>query len=223
MNTAPFQIDDASNFISKALDDFLRDKKLKLTPQQYARFKKLLMIRQLDEDISYSSAYNYLSELIEYRKDYEIDANAPDEAEEEMIRLLGAADTQEVEVVVESTKFKKRFLVAASLLAFMCAGLIGIKAVQYVKNETVKMASVITTEDENAIKTLVQKIVELENARGHKITTNAIYNDIKKLDSVSEAGDASSYKKFNYAQYEAAINYLNKRLAEIKPAAGNPE
>lgn len=220
MTLSQFHIDDASNMLTKALNDFLHDKKLQLTPQQYQRFKKLLMVRQLDEEMSYSSAYNYLSELIEYRKDYEIDANAPDEAEEEMIRIIGAADTKEVQVIVEDKKFKKYFAIAASLLAFVFAGFVATKSFQHIEENTVKMASVITSEDEKNLKEMVQKIVDFEKAQGNEITINAVYNDIKKLDTVQNAGDATSYKKFNYGQYQAAIEHLNNRLIQIQPAAG---
>jgi len=221
MNISQFHIDGASNTLTKALDDFLRDKKLQLTTQQYERLKKLLMIRQLDEEMSYSSAYNHLSELIEYRKDYEIDANAPDEAEEEMIRIIGAADTKEVEVIVEKTEFKKRFLIAASILAFIFTGFIGKKYFQHVEEKTTKMASVISTDDEKNLKNLVQKIVDAETTAENTITVNAVYNDIKKLEAVQNAGDATSYKKFNYGQYQVAIEYLNNRLASTQPAAGD--
>ncbi len=220
MNNTQFKIDDAADFITQALDDFLRDKKLKLSAQQYGRLKKLLMVSLLDQEMSYSSAYSHLSELIEYRKDYEIDANAPDEAEEEMIRIIGAADAQEIEVVVESTRFKKRFMIAASLLLFFCIGFIGTKTVQHFKNNTIKMASVITTTEETQLKELVRRVVEVEKNRGITITHNAVYNKIKKLEGVTTAGDASSYKKFNYAQLGAATDFLNEWIAGVEPAAG---
>ena len=118
MNNAQFKTETAVDTITQALDDFLRDKHLKLTTQQYTRLKKLLMVRLLEEEMSYSNAYNHLTDIVEYRKDYEIDANAPDEAEEEMIRIIGAADVQEIEVPVETTRFKKRFLITLELTDF---------------------------------------------------------------------------------------------------------
>ena len=220
MNSVQFKTSDGVDSITKALDDFLRDKRLSLSDQQYARLKKLLMVALLDGEMSYSAAYNTLCGLSEYRKDYEIDANAPDEAEEEMIRIIGAADISEKQIIIENTRFKKRFMAAASLLVLLCGSIIGAKAVSHYKDQTLAMASVISTEEEGALKTMVQQIADLESASGNAVTTNAIYHDIKKLDAVQAAGSAGSYKKLNQAQYRAAMDYLQSRLATMQPAAG---
>ncbi len=206
--------DDASVFITKALNDFLRDKNLALTPQQYNKLKKLLMVRLLDEEMSYENAYGHLSDIKEYRKEYEIDANAPDEAEEEMIRIIGAADVQEKKVIVESTRYKKRFVAIVCLLAFLCVGFIAVQSIAYFKNKNATMTAIITTAEESVLKSLVQDVVEIEKTRGNDITHNAIYNDIKKLEAVQNRGTATSYKKFNRAQYDAAVAYLNKKIQQ---------
>lgn len=212
MGNIKFKTDSATDFINKALDDFLRDKKLQLTDQQYEKLKKLLMVRLLEDEMSYASAYNQLTDIMEYRKDYEINANALDEAEEEMIRIIGAADVKQVEVIVETTKYKKRFMACTALLALLCIGLVGIQASNYFKNKNAAMTAIITTAEEQNLKALVQQIVAFETERGNEVTHNAIYNDIKKLESVQTLGTATSYKKFNRAQYEAAVKYLNGRV-----------
>ena len=76
------------------------------------------------------------------------------------------------------------------------------------------MTAVITTKEETELKNLVQKIVALEKERGNDITSNAIYNQIKKLDTVQSAGTATSYKKFNQAQYQAAMEFLEDRQSK---------
>lgn len=220
MNSVAFKTSDGVDTITKALDDFLRDKRLSLSAQQYSRLKKLLMVALLDGEMSYSAAYNTLCGLSEYRKDYEIDANAQEEAEEEMIRIIGAADVTEKTVIIENLTFKKPFMIAASLLILICGGMIGAKAVSDYKNQTLALADVITRDEEAAIKDMAQHIADLESAAGNAVTTNAIYNDIKKLDSVKAAGSATSYKKFNQAQYLVAMEYLQARLATLQPAAG---
>lgn len=216
MRDIDFKTDNAADLIAKALDNFLRDKKLQLTGQQYDRLKKLLMVRLLDEEMSYASAYNTLSDTIEYRKDYDIDANAPDEAEEEMIRIIGAADTKETEIVVETTKFKKRFLIALGLLVLLCTMIIGTKAAGYYLSKQAEMAAVITTTEEEQIKQLVQKVVDLETSRGNEITPNAVYNKIKNLETVQAHGPATSYKKFNRAQLNETITFLNQWISKTQ-------
>lgn len=215
MSETAFKPNAAVDVITKALDDFLRDKRLKLTPQQYSRLKKLLMVRLLEEEMSYSNAYGHLSDIVEYRKEYEIDANAPDEAEEEMIRIIGAADAQEVEVVVESQRFRTLFFITICLLLFIGMSTAIFKTVQHFKAETIKMASVISSEQEEEIKTLVEQLVTLEKSQGRDITSNAIYNEIKKLESVTASGEVTSYKKFNQSQHAAAVQYLNARLTKV--------
>ncbi len=214
MENAQFKTDSATDFITKALDDFLRDKKLQLTTQQHEKLKKLLMVRLLEEEMSYANAYNHLNDIMEYRKDYEINANALEEAEEEMIRIIGAADIQEKEVIVETARYKKRFIATIALLALFCVGIVGLQAVTYFKNKNTEMTAVITTAEEQELKALVQKLVELEKSRGQEITHNAIYNQIKKLESVQSLGTATSYKKFNRAQYDAAMVFLNKQIID---------
>lgn len=212
MTNAAFKTDTATEFIDRALSDFLRDKKLKLTNQQHRKLKKLLMVRLMDEEMSYASAYNQLSDIVEYRKDYEIDANARNEAEEEMIRIIGAADVQEVEVPIETTRFKKRFIVVATILVLLLIGLASLAGIQYLQHRTVQMTTVINTTEEEQIKTLVAQVVGLEKTRGNDITAASIYNKIKKLDGVTKNGTATSYKKFNHAQYQAAVEFLEGRV-----------
>ena len=221
MNNALLQTEDSSAFITKALDDFLRDKTLTLTPQQYAKLKKLLMVRLLDEELSYENAYSHLCEIREHRKDYEINANAPDEAEEEMIRIIGAADVQEKQVTVEieTDKYKKRFYIALALLALVCCGLAASSFNRYLDGQKMKaltMAQVINSDEENIIKDLVQQVVTLETQKGNDITHSAIYAEMKNIDGVIAHGEARSYKKFNRAQYEAAVAYLQGRVGEKK-------
>lgn len=222
MNNTQFMAEGGVDIITKALDDFLRHKRLSLSTQQYSRLKKLLMVSLLDQDISYSAAYNQLSTLMEYRKDYDIDANAPDEAEEEMIRIIGAADVAETTVIVETTKFKKRFIVAACLLVVFFGALIAMKAVENYRQSAIKMASVISNDQAEDLKNLVEQIVDIEKLNGRDITPNAIYAQMKKLESVQTAGNATSYKKFNNAQLMAATEFLNGWVADIQPAAGEP-
>ena len=210
MANAAFETD--INFIEQALNDFLRDKKLQLTSQQYEKLKKLLMVRRLEEEMSYANAYNHLSTIMEYRKDYEINANALEEAEEEMIRIIGAADTQEKEVIVESTHYKKRFLIAAGLLVLLCALFIGTKAAGYYLDKQAQKTAIITTAEENEIKSLVAQVVALEKEKGNEITAASVYNEIKNLESVQAHGPATSYKKFNRAQYQKAVFFLSERL-----------
>ncbi len=215
MSNAIFKIDDASTHITQALNNFLKDKNLRLTDQQYIRLKKLLMVRLLDEDITYESAYQHLCDIKEYRKDYEINANAPNEAEEEMIRIIGAADIEQVEVTVEVDHYKKRFIVAVALLGVMCAGVVFLMANQYVSNKKIEMlasAQVINTAEEDQIKALVQQIVTMETKNGNKITHSAVYKEMKELEGIQSLGEARSYKKFDKAQHKVAVEYLSGRL-----------
>ena len=212
MNNVKFKTEDAAEFIVKALNDFLRDKKLQLTNQQYEKLKKLLMVRLLEEEMSYNNAYNLLNEIIEYRKDYEINANAVGEAEEEIIRIIGAADNTEKEIYVETTKYKKPFIFMTALCALLIIGLIGTQILNYTQNQKTFMASVIGTDEEDAIKSLDQKVVTLESSDENIITHSAVYNDIKALKDIKSLGSATSYKKFNQAQYLLAVEYLNDRL-----------
>lgn len=212
MSNPIFQTENATDFIENAIKDFLRDKKLSLTNQQYSKLKKLLMIRMLEEDMSYASAYNQLSELVEYRKDYEINANAQDEAEEELIRILGSADTQEIQIPVETHRFKKRFITVLTLLLTLLISVASYQTLRHIQIKTAEMNTVISTEQENEIKDLVSQLIVLEKSRGNDITAASIYNKIKKLDTVTAHGEASSYKKFNRAQYQAAIQFLNQEL-----------
>lgn len=213
MHDFSLKMENATDFIERALSDFLRDKKLQLTDQQYEKLKKLLMVRLMDEELSYASAYNQLSELIEYRTDYEIGANAPDEAEEEMIRIIGAADDALVVAApIETNRFKKRFIITASLLALLIGGLLSAQGVSYLRDNAAKEAAVITRAEETQLKELVAQVVELEKSQGNAITSASVYNEIKKLESIQSHGEATSYKKFNHAQYIAAIEYLNDRL-----------
>ena len=218
MHDFSLKIDNATDFIERALSDFLRDKKLQLTDQQYEKLKKLLMVRLMDEELSYASAYNQLSELIEYRKDYEIGANAPDEAEEEMIRIIGAADDiQDTAAPIETTRFKKRFIVTALLLALLLAGLFSVQGLSYLKDNVAKKTAVITKTEEDHLKQLVAQVVELETSQGNDVSAASVYNQIKKLDSVQAHGAATSYKKFNHAQYGVAIEYLDKKIKRLTP------
>ncbi len=210
MNNPAFEISDSTEFFDKALNDFLRDKRLSLTDQQYQKLRKLLMVSLFDEEMSYSSAYNKLSELVEYRKDYEINANAPDEAEEEIIHILGAADAQEADAPIVITRFKKRFFVTATLLVLVFLGMLAFQGVSYVQGNIAKKAAVITTAEEIQLKKLVAEVVALEKQNG--ITSASVYAQIKKLEAVQKQGEATSYKKFNNAQYSAAVEYLNARL-----------
>jgi len=215
MNNALLQTEDATAFITRALNDFLRDHHLALTPQQYEKLEKLLMVRLLDEEMSYENAYNHLTDIKEHRKDYQIDANAPDEAEEEMIRIIGAADFQQVEVAVETMRYKKRFYVTLGILGLVCLGL----AISMVNNhlghqriETLAMMQVIDRDEENVIKDLVQQVVTMETKNGNEITHSAVYKELKELDAITTHGTATSYKKFNKAQYKVAVEYLNGRV-----------
>ena len=74
------------------------------------------------------------------------------------------------------------------------------------------MAQVINSNEENIIKDLVQQVVTLETQKGNDITHNAIYAEMKELDGVIAHGEARSYKKFNRAQFDAAVVYLNGRI-----------
>lgn len=216
MNNLQFKTNEATDFITKALDDFLRDKRLKLTTQQYDKLKKLLMVKLLEEDdMSYGTTYSHLTDIVEYRKDYEINVNALDEAEEEMIRIIGAADIQEKEIIVETSKYKKRFYITLCLLSFVCAGLLLSLVKQYFDHQKIEMlasAQVIDVDEENVIKDLVQQLVTKETKNGHEITHSAIYKDIKDLESIQSLGSATSYKKFNKAQYDVAVQYLKGRI-----------
>ena len=212
MNNAMLKTDDATAFITKALNDFLTDKNLALTPQQYDKLKRLLMVRLLDEEMSYENAYGHLCDIREHRKEYEIDANAPDEAEEEMIRIIGAADVKQVEVVVETTKYKKPFILMSALCALLVMGLIGTQVLSNMQHKNAAMTAVIGKAEEDTIKSLVQQVVTMETQNGNTITHSAVYKDIKDLDGVKSLGTATSYKKFNRAQYEATVGYLNGRV-----------
>ena len=215
---ALFKTDDASDSITKALNDFLRDKNLSLSDQQYIRIKKLLMVSLSDaDDFSYDEAYSQLCDIKEHRKDYEIDANAPNEAEEEMIRIIGAADIQEkrVTVEVETQKYKKRFYIALTLLGLAGCVLAFSSFNRYMdaqKMEALAMMQVINSDEENVIKDLVQKVVTMETNAGNEITHSKVYNEIKELNTVTAHGQASSYKKFNKAQFNAAAEYLQGRI-----------
>ena len=222
MTNVLFQTDTASEAITKALDDFLRDKHLSLSDQQYIRVKKLLMVRLLDDDdLSYENAYNQLCDIKEHRKDYEIDANAPNEAQEEMIRIIGAADMEQVkvEVAVEVERYKKRFYITLGLLGVMCTILALSLVSQYMasqKIEVLAMAQVINTAEENTIKDLVQRVITLETKAGNKISHSAVYKDIKELDEIQSLGEARSYKKFNKSQYNVAVEYLNDCITKLE-------
>lgn len=224
MGNIKFKTDIAVNVITHAFDDFLRDKRLYLTVQQYKRLKKLLMIRLLEDEMSYSNAYNQLSEIIEYRKDYEINANAPDEAEEEMIRIIGAADVKEIEITVEGSKFKKRFIAVSSLLALILIGFLGFMTAQYFEHKKIhslEMARIITSSEEITLKNLVQHIITLERSRNIHISHGAIYNKIKNLAAIKNKGYATSYKKFNYAQFAEARLFLNQWIKDIREETAN--
>ena len=212
MNNALLKTDDATAFITKALNDFFRDKNLTLTSQQYDKLKKLLMVCLLDEEMSYENAYGHLCDIREHRKEYEIDANAPDEAEEEMIRIIGAADVPQKEVVIETTKYKKPFMLMSALCTFLVMGLIGTQALNYIQHKNAMMTAVIGKVEEDTIKSLVQQVVTMETNNGNTITHSAVYKDIKNLNSVKSFGTATSYKKFNRAQYEATVEYLRERI-----------
>lgn len=222
MNHFSLKIDQATDFIERALNDFLRDKKLQLTNQQYEKLKKLLMVRLMDEELSYAKAYNQLSEIMEYRKDYEINANAPDEAEEEMIRIIGAADDMQVaEGFVEAVSFKKRFLVVTVLFVVLLIGLLGAYGFSYLKEKTAQNLVVVTASEEEDLKSLVSQLVDLEKQHGNEVSAASIYNKIKKLEKVQDYGVVSSYKKFNKAQYVAAVEYLKDQIEELNSNINN--
>jgi len=221
MSSFEFQADTVVNIITKALDDLLRDKRLKLTAQKYERLKKVLMVRFLDDACDYSDVYNYLSDITEYRKDYEIDANAPDEAEEEMIHILAAADIEEVEIEVKTSIFKKRYIAALTALLLICAVAFVSYTISHLESKAIatvdsdKLARVITTAEEAELKSLVWKVVELEKERGKNTKHNTVYSRIKRLDTVRAYGPASSYKKFNHAQFFESRIFLNQWIKDI--------
>jgi len=52
----------------------------------------------------------------------------------------------------------------------------------------------------------------METKAGNDITHSAVYKEIKELDGVTTHGEARSYKKFNKAQFNAAVEYLEGRV-----------
>ncbi len=208
---------DKTAAVKEALDAFLEENKLTLSPQNRERaFQHVLACMNDHKDLSADDVRGYLNEVLEYHE-YNIDMmNKTGLAEDSLIKILITADYESIiRPDVPQWKFGWRSLplpVAVSLVLVIAASFAGPKLfTESPNNQTIITQSqggpVITRAQEETIKALVH---ELSAKSGE--THIKIYNRIKVLPAITQHGPAPSYKKFNHAQYLEAKIWLERAL-----------
>ena len=224
---APKKIDlpdlrDKSAAVKQALNDFLTEHNLSLSPQNYERaYQHVLACMHDYKAVSAADVQIYLNEVLEYHEHNIAMMKKTGIAEDSLVKILVTADDYvPVGNVLRPNpapwKLSWRSLpmpVAVSLLLLIGASFAGPR---FFAEEPKPMAAmglistdarVITTAQEETLKTLVHDLGDLNGETHLKI-----YNRIKALPEITKYGYAPTYKKFNYAQFLEAKIYLEREI-----------
>ena len=200
------EIKDRQKAIQEGVDDFLDDHGIDLTTQNMSRINKHLFKNFEDESsISATGINDFLSRIFEYNEGNIAAMNSKDGSsyEDSLMSIIIAAEKR----TKNPAKIWLKIIIIVSLL---------IASVVYFQPST--HSDPITVTQSEKLKSMVSKIVKVEQSKNNKTSHIAIWNTLKELEAIKNEGYKSSYKDFTQGQYTIAKDYLEEWIEKAKNA-----
>ena len=197
--------------IQDGVNDFLDDHELDLSNQNMERIARhLFKFFEEERSISATAINDYLSRIFEYNE-LNIEAmndKSGSSSEDLLVSLVLSAENK------HQSAAKKWWLIII-IISLLVTAVIYLQPSSHTEP--------ITVAQSEKLKSLVSKIVEVEQSKNNNTSHIAVWNTIKDLEAIIREGQKSSYKDFSQGQYETAKEYLEQWInkAQKEPASTN--